>query len=122
MSGNYLIQSGRPISCFGQHPTDVFAQAYGASAHFCQGEAVGRGNLGRTPTITNLDLNVQYDLEIANTDVLLSLDLFNVFNSAKKIRVSEEADTFSGAPEPDFLKASAYQLPRAVRLRARFNF
>ncbi|MDD9890635.1 MAG: TonB-dependent receptor [Gammaproteobacteria bacterium] len=122
VSGNYLIQSGRPISCFGAHPTDVFAQAYGASSHFCQGEAVGRGDLGRTPTITNMDLNVQYDLEIANTDVLLSLDLFNVFNSAKKIRVSETADTFSGAPEPDFLKASSYQLPRAVRLSARFNF
>jgi len=121
LGANALVQSGRPISCFGLHPTDTFAAAYGASSHFCGGEMVKRGSLGRTSTITNLDLSVQYDFNIANRDVLVSLDLFNVLNSERKIRVSEEGDTSGGLPDVDFGKISAYQSPRAIRLSARFD-
>ncbi len=121
-SVNAIAQSGRPISCFGAHPTDVFAAAYGASSHFCQGVATGRGTLGRLPTMTNFDVNLQYDLEVFNSDVLLSLDVFNIFDSSKPTRLYENADTFSGAPDEDFLKTTSYQLPRAIRLSARLNF
>jgi len=121
LGANALVQSGRPISCFGLHPTDTFAAAYGASSHFCGGEMVKRVSLGRTSTITNLDLSVQYDFNIANRDVLVSLDLFNVLNSERKIRVSEEGDTSGGLPDVDFGKISAYQSPRAIRLSARFD-
>lgn len=122
LSANGLIQSGRPISCFGIHPTDAFAEQYGAASHFCGGEAVPRGSLGRTPSITQLDLALQYNLNVANTDVLLTLDLFNALNSDKKVRVREIGDTDAGTPDPDFLKPVSYQQPRAIRLSARFNF
>lgn len=122
VGANLLYQTGRPISCFGTHPTDVFAADYGASSHFCQGKAVPRGSLGNTDTITNIDLSAQYDLKIGNSNVLLSLDVFNVFNFDSVARVSEEGDTFSGAADPDFLKPVQYQRPRALRLSARYNF
>lgn len=121
LGANLLWQSGRPISCFGVHPTDAFAYDYGASSHFCQGNAVQRGSLGHTPTMHNIDLSAQYNLEIADTDVLLTLDIFNILDSDKATRVSEEGDTGSGAADPDYGMVSAYQRPRGLRLSARFN-
>lgn len=122
IGANLIWQSGRPISCFGVHPQDVFAGDYGASSHFCQGSAVTRGSLGETDNITNIDLSAQYELEFFNSSVLLTLDVFNAFNFDNVLRVSEEGDTFSGAAEPDFLKPVEYQRPRALRLSARYNF
>ena len=121
IGANFLAQSGRPYGCMGVHPTDVFAADYGAFSRFCGGVPQKRGNHGELPTITNMDLNAQYTVEIGNTDVLLSLDVFNVFNSDKKVRISEVGETFGGAPEPNYLKPTAYQLPRTLRLSARFN-
>ena len=122
LGANYLIQSGRPVNCIGLHPTDAFAADYGAESFFCGGEPSPRGSLGRTPSITTLDLSAQYTTNIGNTDVQLKLDVFNVFNSDKKIRVREIGDTEGGLPDPNFGKATAYQLPRTLRLSARFNF
>ncbi len=119
---NYLIQSGRPINCFGIHPTDAFAAEYGAESFFCGGQPSPRGSLGRTPSITTLDLSAQYTMNIGTTDVLFTLDVFNVFNSDKKIRVREVGDTDGGAADPNFGKTTSYQLPRSLRLSARFNF
>jgi len=121
LGASLLAQSGRPISCFGVHPTDVFAADYGASSHFCQGRSVGRGSLGRTNTLTNLDMNLQYDLEVAGRTVLLSMDVFNVFNTARITRFNENGDTFGGDNEPNYGLPLSFQSPRAIRLSARFN-
>lgn len=107
--------------CLGVHPTDTFAAAYGAFSRYCGGVPQKRGNLGELPTITNMDLTAQYNLQWGNTDVLLTVDIFNLFNSDKKVRISEIGETFSGAPRPDYLKPEAYQRPRTLRLSARFN-
>jgi len=120
---NLLWQSGRPISCFGEHPTDAFAQEYGAASHFCQGTAVPRGSLGRTDNVKQIDLSAQYNFDFGNAgSLLLSLDVFNVLDFDSVLRVSEEGDTASGAADPDFLKPVSYQLPRSLRLTARYNF
>ncbi len=121
IGANLLAQSGRPISCFGVHPSDAFAADYGASSHFCQGNAVGRGSLGRTSMLRKLDLNLQYDLEVGGRDVLLSMDIFNVLNTARPVRFNEDGDTGSGAANPNYRLVTAYQSPRAIRLSARFN-
>lgn len=114
---NFFWQSGRPRSCFGLHPTDVFAQAYGNSdSHFCNGLPVQRGSLGRTPDIISVDANAQYNLEMGRTNVLLSLDLFNVFNSQNPTLYNEDGDL------ADFGKIRQYQAPRTLRLSARINF
>ncbi len=110
-----FFQSGRPRSCFGVHPTDVFAAAYGNSSHFCDDIGVPRGSLGRTPDIINLDLNAQYNLEVGRTDVLLSLDIFNVFNSQNPTYYHEEFDTNYG-------EIQQYQRPRFMRVSARVGF
>ncbi len=114
---NVLYQSGRPLSCFGLHPTDVFAQAYGDSdSHFCDGEGVKRGSLGTTPDIVTIDLNAQYEMEVANSNVLLSLDIFNLFDAANATVINENGDL------GDYNKVQRYQEPRTLRLSARMNF
>lgn len=114
---NAIWQSGRPRSCFGLHPTDVFAQAYGNDAsHFCNGVGVKRGSLGTTPDSLTIDANAQYTMELGRTDVLFSLDLFNVFDSANATLINEDGDT------GDFNRVQRYQEPRTLRLSARVNF
>lgn len=70
-----------------------------------------------------VDLTAQYQFDFGNAgNLLLSLDVFNVMNADSVLRVSEEGDTASGAADPDFLKPVSYQLPRSLRLTARYNF
>jgi hypothetical protein len=115
-------QSGRPVSCFGLHPTDVFAQAYGASSHFCGGEGVKRGSLGTTPDVLNVNASVQYEMELGRFDTLFSLDVFNLFNSQNPTLYYEYAENAEGLPDPDYGKIQQYQRPRYVRLSARILF
>ncbi len=120
--GNFFYQSGRPLSCFGVHPTDVFAQAYGADSHFCNGSPVKRGSLGTTPDILTIDASVQYNWELGGTDVLLSLDVFNLFNAQNATVLNEFAETDGGQPDSDFGLIRQYQQPRTLRFSARMNF
>jgi hypothetical protein len=142
-----MWQSGRPMSCFGVHPTDVFAADYGAFSFYCDqdgpdtrpgfdvdtgepadvadvyiGTPSGRGKAGRTPDILNVDMNAQYTMELGGTDVLFSLDVFNVLNSQNATVINEIAETFSGTPDDDYGKIRQFQQPRWVRLSARVRF
>jgi len=53
---------------------------------------------------------------------MLSLDVFNVFNSQNATVINEIAETFSGTPDDDYGKIRQYQQPRWVRLSARIRF
>ena len=117
-----LYQSGRPQNCFGVHPTDVFAAEYGADSHFCGGELVPRGSLGTTPDIMNVDASMQYNMEVGRTDVLLSLDIFNVFNAQNPTVYNEFGETDGGVADSDYGLVRQYQRPRFMRLSARVGF
>ncbi|MGB5245848.1 MAG: hypothetical protein WBN34_04810, partial [Woeseia sp.] len=120
--GNFFWQSGRPLSCFGVHPTDVFAADYGADSHFCNGKGVKRGSLGTTPDIMTVDLSAQYAMEMGRTNMLFVLDVFNVFDSQNATVINEFAETDGGTPDPDYGKIRQFQQPRTVRLSARVRF
>lgn len=122
VGSTFFWQSGRPYGCFGVHPTDVFAADYGADSHFCGGVPVPRGSLGDTPDVLKFDLGVQYNLQVSDFDILLALDIFNLFNSANPTLYSEFGETDSGSPDPDFLKIQQYQAPRSMRLSARVQW
>lgn len=120
--GSVMWQSGRPKSCFGVHPTDVFAADYGAFSFYCNGQPAPRGTAGTTPSTLNVDINAQYVMQLGKTDVLLSMDVFNVFNGQKPTVYNEIAETFAGAPDEDYGKIRQYQQPRWLRLSARVAF
>ncbi len=131
VGANFWWKTGRPINAFGFHPTDVFASQYEAESFAKDGVIVPRGSMGRTPNTWNLDLSLQYILELESTDITFRADVFNIFNNDEVIEVNEVAEIFDdygpndillGAPNPDYLLPTDYQTPRYVRLSASIKF
>jgi len=111
----FMAQSGRPISCFGVHPTDDFAAAYDNASFYCDGQPVPRASKGKTDMWWNLDLNAQYTIEMESAQLVLSADIFNVFNLQKTREVFEDDTPFYGLP-------TGFQPPRMMRVSARYRF
>lgn len=116
MGANFMWQSGRPQNCFGVHPTDGFAALYGEESFYCDGELVSRGSLGTGENYWNLDVNAQYPLEFASGQkLLLSLDVFNIFDNDTVTEVDELNGATYGMP-------FRYQDPRSIRFGVRYDF
>lgn len=116
VGANFMWQSGRPKNCFGVHPTDVFAAAYGRESFYCDGELAPRASMGRTDNYWKMDLNAQYPVEFgSNQQLLLSLDVFNLFDSDAVTETEELNGDQYGLPEQ-------YQDPRSIRLGVRYDF
>lgn len=132
MGSNFFWRTGRPYGAFGFHPTDAFASLYEAESFYKDGELVPRGSAGRTPNTWNLDLSLQYNMQISDHDLILRADVFNVFNNDEITEVNETAEIYGGydadfggyrgVADPDYLLATNYQNPRYVRLSASFKF
>ena len=125
LGANLLIQSGRPISGFGENIPDWYADANNEQYAYGQTYFIGenfnpRGSFGRTPWIVQLDLNVQYNTQIAGADVTFQADVFNVLGAEGVTRVNEAAE--SGGANPEFLFPVAYQTPRYVQFSASMRF
>ncbi|NQD36723.1 TonB-dependent receptor [Permianibacter sp. IMCC34836] len=145
LSGNFLAQSGRPVSCNGYVPEgfsgedDSSLQGYGASSFYCvkdplvdangddiyDSELTHRGSEGRTPWVYRFDLGVKYTPDWADDKLSLKLDIFNVFNWQHVTEYNETHDRkVAGALEvnPNYLNDVNYQSPRSVLITARYKF
>lgn len=116
LTGSFLYQSGRPVSCFGIHPTDAFAAAYGSFSMYCDGKFVGRGSVDRTPDLTNINFGAQYRMNVGNFDMLFALDVFNAFNAQNAISYNEDSTS------ANYMRIRQYQRPRFIRLSTRIGF
>ena len=148
MGSNLLVQSGRPINCFGTldlnplPPTfaadgvtvvnpNFTAHPYGAAFQRCGTTALGgvgsverrpRGTAGRLPWTRTLDMNVAYRPAFVE-GLQFKMDVFNVLNSQKRTRVSEIAeDGATGAPLETYLQPTSFQAPRSVRFMVQYDF
>lgn len=110
VSANLLVQSGRPVSCYGFIPVDALGigqpdagtiSAYSGSSFYCadpNGDIVdpggdpgpaddvryrlgNRGDQGRTPWTRTFDLGIGYTPNWANDHLELQMKVFNVFNA-----------------------------------------
>ena len=123
LSGNLLVQSGRPINCFGNHPTDDFAAAYGTESFYCNGELVPRGSRGRTPTVKSLDLGLEYRPLWAAEKLFFKVDAINVLGDQTPVEVYEVGELdFSNTPDPMYGVGTSFQQQRAVRLSVGFDW
>lgn len=146
VGGNMIIASGRPISCIGFVPPTVpdFNSVDGhsgsgaytsASSYYCVNPATGkselvpRGSRGRTPWTTQLDAQVAWTPKIGNGRLTLQVDVFNIFNSQKVVRVNEVADysrattsAVEGKVNPNYLNPTDYQEGRSVLFTGRYEF
>jgi len=95
------------------NPGGVFLQSY---------TPVKRGNLGRTPSTATLDLHADYPLHFEKSQLSLMFDVFNVMNSQKATGFDDNVEITAGVTDPDYGKTTAYQLPRSLRLAARWSF
>jgi hypothetical protein len=112
------VASPRQLSCFGYHPTDPFAGAYGAASHFCDGEPAPRGEGSETDWLYNVDLSARYNIEMeGGQNLTLRADIFNVFNFQQ---VEERREFYEiggiGDLDPNYDQVTGYQTPRAIRL------
>lgn len=121
-----MWQSGRPINCFGRHPTDADIQnQYNDDSFYCNGQPSPRGSRGRTPNLWSLDVNAQYTFALNEmNEVEVSLDVFNLFNNDKFDQIEEigESGRDSAVANPNYFKPTSYQEPREIRLSARYRF
>ena len=146
VGANFVLQSGRPVSCYGYIPLDdeslsddglntpvydyYVASNWSGSSFYCanangEQELGHRGNRGRTPWTYSMDLAFQYTPNWANQNLSLELKVFNVFNSQKVTEYYEFSQYGgAGAPvtDPNFLNDSNYQTPRSAQVVARYKF
>jgi hypothetical protein len=120
VGANYLVQSGRPINCFGYHPVSAnYANGY----FYCDGEQVPRGTAGRLPWTQNLDLNLQFAPAFAGGNLKLKVDVFNVFNASKVVTLVEQGEDAAGNLQPNIYKVpTGWQTPRSVRFMVQYDF
>lgn len=131
---NGVLEAPRKFGCIGVHPTDQFAQAYGAASFYCpikNGE-VDDGNpvvLSSRGSVFNSDWNKQIDLTLGiklPTDAInaeLRLDAFNLFNFKSKLDFSEFGTDDEGNAIPTTYKTvTSYQNPRYLRAQLAVRF
>jgi hypothetical protein len=146
LGANLIIASGRPISCIGFVPTTVpdYNQVDGhagsgdytsASSYYCVNPTTGkselhpRGSVGRTPWTSQLDAQVAWTPKVASGRLTLQVDVFNILNTQKVVRVNEVADysrattsAVEGKPNPNYLNPTDFQEGRSVLFTGRYEF
>lgn len=118
VGGNVNVSSPRPYGCIGLHPTDVFAQAYGAASFYCNGQLTPRASQTQSDWIKQIDMSVRYNvpLNFGSGDLVLRADIFNVFNFSGTTDLNEFGEDGGGFPDPNYGNPVSFQNPRFVRL------
>ena len=147
VSGNFVLQSGRPVNCNGFIPVNALGigqpdrgtiALYSGSSFYCidpAGDIVNpsnnvryrlhnRGDMGRTPWMRSFDMSVRYQPKWANDKLQFQATIFNVLNADTVTEYSEgsQANNASTVTLPDYLNDVNYQTPRSVRLSVRYEF
>jgi len=85
-----------------------------------------RGSQGRTPTITQLDLNFAYAFTFrARQRLTILMDVKNILDSQAATAVDQRYNFHGGdigQTNPNFNQPIAYQAPRSIRFGVRYSF
>ncbi|AVQ03434.1 TonB-dependent receptor [Caulobacter segnis] len=119
VGANYSLLSPKKFACFGFHPTDAFAQVYGAAAFYCDGKQTPRGSVYQGDWNSNLDLSLRYTVPAkwsVGGNLVLRADVFNVFNSKAVTDTWEFGEVGGvGDTDPNYKSPTGYQAPRSIR-------
>ncbi len=140
LGANQLLQSGRPINCFGLYPetgANPDAGSYGAESFYCGYYADGtgaadtgndhaaylhpRGSVGRVPWVHTLDLRLNYEPSWAE-GLGLSMAITNVLDSEDYYRVQDVGDEDTGAPRYTYRQPLSFVNPRSVQFSVQYEF
>jgi hypothetical protein len=130
LGGNFLLASGRPLNCVGEHPTLSSDYNYGSAYHYCYVSGTNkvsvpspRGALGKLPTDFRVDLNVVYKPAFVK-GFEVKLDVFNVFNKQIVQTIDEVQTNNAGTYSSTYGGVSTlggYTAARSIRLGAEYN-
>lgn len=81
-----------------------------------------RGSLGRTPELATLDIHLGYKRAIKDTNLKITLDVENLFNSQEVFTLNDNVELTAAVPDPTFNKITSYQLPRSIRFGVVWDF
>jgi hypothetical protein len=124
IGANVLIQSGRPLNCFGYYTGDLdnVSVFYGASSFYCNSTLNPRGSRGRLPWTRDLSVQAVYEPKWMK-GLSFQVDVLNIFNERGTTSVQERGEISSaGTPRPAYLQPLSLQNPRRVRLTAAYEF
>jgi hypothetical protein len=124
---NALVQSGRPKSRTCNIPATLDNQGlglfqYGSVFWLCDGPNNGRGQDGRLPWATVLDLNVIFKPTVA-PGLVFKVDVLNVLDKQNPNSIDEAQNvSLAGSTiSPTASGVNSYTAPRSVRLSAQYN-
>jgi hypothetical protein len=123
------IESGAPLTAFAAHPV------YGGGGEIPltprgAGFQTSDGFRTRTPWTKPVNAQVAYTLPIGRRSLVVSADVFNLFNTQTVLDYDSFSDLQFGVSNPDFGRAGVsgvisgqqFTTPRQLRLGARFTF
>jgi hypothetical protein len=123
------IESGAPLTAFAAHPV------YGGGGEIPltprgAGFQTSDGFRTRTPWPKPVNAQVAYTLPIGRRSLVVSADVFNLFNTQTVLDYDSFSDLQFGVSNPDFGRAGVsgvisgqqFTTPRQLRLGARFTF
>lgn len=118
----FTLQSGRPENCIGVHPVND-PGGYQNSYFYCEGKAVPRGSVGRTPWTWSLGANLAYQPSSVQ-GLRVQFDVLNLFNNSKPTVVREVGETGNGGSvrNTTYLIPRQFQTPRSARLEVQYDF
>ena len=138
VGGNLIVQSGRPINCFGylggsftsRYQNGYFSCDPGTPTTTSDGNGdngstvVPRGTAGRTDWSRTLDLNVAYKPSWADGKLTMKMDVFNVFNEHAVTSVNEFGEDSTGNPllTTSYKSPTGFQAPRSFRFMVQYDY
>ena len=121
---NMSVTSPRYYGCIGEHPTDVYAAAYGASSWYCNGVLTPRGSVSQSAWVIQLDALLAWNPPVANGDLTLRMDVFNILDLDAITDINEYGEDGGGVGSIDtnYLRPTNYQTARRIRFGASWRF
>ncbi|WP_218353069.1 TonB-dependent receptor [Alteromonas lipotrueiana] len=134
---NSSLQSGRPLTAFGQSYPSTDPNVYGSYGDTyyirtgCSVELTAddvcaqsdkefryspRGTAGRTPWTFNLDVSAAYNFSYQDVDMRMAVNVFNVLNTQEETATNEHYEIEEGSVNQYYGAAYSWQAPRSVRL------
>ena len=128
---NINLSSGKPLTPMAANPVYDSAGEI-PTAPRGSGIQTVDGFLTRTPFESQVDLQAGWQLRIpGGRRITLTADVFNLFNETRTIGYDQDTELNAGTANPDFGKPvnsliggtpPQFQVPRALRIGARFEF
>jgi hypothetical protein len=118
----FTTQSGTPLTALAANPV---YDSDGEIPETPRGAGIETvdGFRERTPWTNSFDLHVDYRLRLfGDRGVSLIADVFNVFDTQEVIDYDNYTESSFQVPNPDFGRVIEYQLPRQLRIGARFDW